>query len=260
MVSSINSQDDSNMQQMMALMFQKIGAADTDGTKGISQAELSSIDAGDDAGGSAFLKSLSEQFDALDADGNGQLSSDEIAKAKPPGQMGPPPGLELGASEESSSVTKDLFEQLMDATKESFANSFKDSDDSATDAAKAKSLLASADSDSSSGLSLGELSSLDKSSGAGKAGFVNDLISNFDKFDLDGDGQLSQGEVESAMPKGQFSAQEQKAMVDSSQSSFFDSLENSFSSLGSSSIVQKLISSYQSGGLSNILSSLNIAV
>lgn len=258
MVSSINGQNDSNMQQMMALMYQRLGTADIDGTKGLSRSELSSVDTGGDVGASDFLDALTEKFDELDADKNGQLSENEIALAKPPAAMGPPPGLELGTETESESSS--LFEQLMKSTKESFAKSFADSDDSVTDSAKASSLLASADFDSSSGLSLGELSSVSTSGGAGKAGFVNDLISNFDKFDLDGDGQLSQGEVESALPKGQYSAQEQKAMVDSAQSSFFDSLENSLSSIGSSQIVQKLISSYQSGGLSNILSSLSMAV
>ena len=260
MVSSINGTDDESMKQMMALMFQKMGAADTDGTKGLSKSELSSIDAGDDSGGSAFLKSLSDQFDELDTDANGQLSSDEIAKAKPPEPMGPPPGLAIESSDDSSSYS-DLLEQIIEASKESFVSSFDDSNDTATDASKAESLIASADSDGSSGLSLDELSSADSSGSNGKTGFVNDLIKNFDNYDLDGDGQLSKSELETAMPDGPFSRQEEKAIVENSDSnSIFSKFESSLSNLGSSSLIQKLISSYQSGDFADILSSLNIAV
>lgn len=106
MVSSINGSESSAIQQMMATMFQKMGAADTDGTAGLSKSELSSVDAGSDVGGSAFLKSLTDQFDQIDTDGNGQLSKNEIASAKPhKGAMGPPPGLEIEGVNDTDSTS-----------------------------------------------------------------------------------------------------------------------------------------------------------
>lgn len=137
MVSGIGNTTDDNIQLLMAQLYQKMNAADTDGTVGLSIDELSSVDAGDDIGGSAFLKSLNEQFDTLDADGNGQLTSDEISSAKPPvGQMGPPPWLSMESSnrQSSDSVTVDnwaeslgvSFSKLSNSLLDKLINSYKD--------------------------------------------------------------------------------------------------------------------------------------
>lgn len=95
MVSSISGSSGSDyIQQLMTQMLKNMSAADTDGTKGLSKAEISSISAGEDKGGENFLKELSSNFDKIDTDGNGQLTGEEIKSARPPrGQMGPPPGL-----------------------------------------------------------------------------------------------------------------------------------------------------------------------
>ena len=111
MVSSIT--DDDSIQQMMSLMFQKMSAADTDGTEGLSLDELSSIDTSGDAGGAAFLQSLTNQFDQLDADGNGQLSDEEISSAMPVEPLGLPPGVKIESLDDSLSA--------VDATEEAEA-------------------------------------------------------------------------------------------------------------------------------------------
>lgn len=260
MVSSINSADSDDIQQMMAVMYQRIGAADKDGISGLSKNELSTIDAGDDVGGSAFLKSLTEQFDQIDADKNGQLSSEEIASAKPPEPMGPPPGLQLEASISADSTqaagnADSILQQLLESLMKSFTDSYS-KQDTGESADSATALAATADTDKVSGLSLDELASVDTSKDSGKAKLVNDLIKNFSDYDKDGDGQLSQSELQAAMPK-EFSQQELAAMAGKNNSaSDFGSALASFSS----SFVEKLISSYKNGDLPNLASALNIAV
>lgn len=286
MVSSINSSDSNGLQQLMAQMYQKMNSADTDGTKGLSKSELSSVDAGSDVGGAAFLKSLNDQFDSIDADGNGQLSASEISSAKPPqsgiggmGAMGPPPGLEIEGSVEetstkastdatsstsstsstdstSSDSIETLLEKLMAKILEEISNVQKKAESGNSEETKSpkdpiSSLTASADTDGTSGLSLKELSSVDSSSDAGKANFINNLIKNFESIDSNSDGQLSTSEISASKPDGQ-------TMAVNNASNGLNDLGSSLGSL-SSSFVQKLLSSYQNGGLSALASSLNIA-
>jgi len=276
MVSSINNADSTGIQQLMAQMYQKMNAADTDGTKGLSKSELSSVASGSDVGGAAFLKSLTDQFDSIDADGNGQLSANEISSAKPPqGPMGPPPGLAIEGSVEETSTTastkatsstsstdskssdtiETLLEKLMAKILEEISNVQKkaetgNSEKTATDKDPITSLTSSADTDGTSGLSLKELSSVDASSDAGKANFINNLIKNFDSIDSNSDGQLSTSEISASKPNGQ-------QMANNSSNALSD-LGSSLGSM-SGSFVQKLLSSYQNGGLSTLASSLNIA-
>jgi len=277
MISSIQNSASDSIQQMMALMMQNMGAADTDGTKGLSKSKLASVDAGRDVGGSAFLKSLTEQFDALDADSNGQLSSEEIASAKPPEvPMGPPPGLELDKSEETDSTdatsdttstsatsstdkassTDSIMQQILEALLNSFTDSYSkgNSADKASDAIA--SLSSTADTDGTKGLSKTELASVDTSQNTKEAGFINDLTKNFNSYDTDGDGQLSQSEMTAAVPK-EFSQQEMASMAGGqSQAEKFGNF------LGSTSgnFARQLMNSYQSGGLSDLASSLSVAV
>lgn len=266
MVSSISSTE-SSIQQLMAAMYQKMNAADTDGIAGLSKKELSSIDVGDDVGGGGFLQSLSAQFDKIDTDGNGQLSAKEISSAKPTGPMGPPPGLELNATKSddatgSTNSIEAMMEKLLKAMMEALSKSQEKlaSSDQTTGAKKAiDSLLASADTDGTAGLSANELSAIDTSGNAGKANFVNNLIKNFDKIDTDGNGQLSQSEIIASKPEG---PPPEMAVANGSSSSS-NGLGNSLSNL-SNAFIQKLLSSYQngdlSGTLSSLTSSLNLAI
>lgn len=130
MVTGINSADSGKMQLMMAQFYQKLNAADTDGTKGLSLDELSSVDTTKDAGQTVFLKSLTEQFNKLDTDSNGQLSISEIAKAKQPAPMGPPPGLDLNVSNKVHKAGKDnigsIFSDLSGTFLQKLLQSYKD--------------------------------------------------------------------------------------------------------------------------------------
>lgn len=271
MVSGISNTATDSIQLMMAQMYQKMNAADTDGTAGLSKSELSSIDTGDDKGGSAFLQSLSSQFDSLDADGNGQLSASEIASAKPPsGPMGPPPGMTISgccSSDETSSTdstsstsAKDSIEQLLEKLLQSLLDSFaKSTEKTASDdqktassdtkdaSSKVSSLTSTADTDKSGSLSVDELSALDTGSNPGETGFVKDLISNFKSYDSNGDGQLSQTEMTAAMHTPQTTTADGSA----------NSIANSLGNL-SSSFIQKLLSNYQTGNLSSLASPVGI--
>lgn len=266
MVTGINSADSGDMQLLMAQMYQKLKAADTDSTKGLSKDELSSIGITNDAGGTAFLKSLSAQFDKLDTDSNGQLSASEIASARPPAPMGPPPGLDLGKSNSTDSTSKvdstnatdstsktsstendsieQMLKKLMSEIFEKLADSIsgeQKSNSNASDSSKVKPAdLASTD--------------VKTNSNAGAADFINNLVNDFKSIDLDGNGQLSPSEIEALNPNNSTAA-----TATSKLESGLSNLGNSLSSL-SSSFAGKLISSYQNGTLSNIASSLSLAV
>lgn len=242
MTSSISSTAQDSIQLMMQQMYQKIGAADTDGTAGLSKDELSSIDSSGDVGGSAFLKSLSEQFDTLDVDGNGQLSTEEISSAKPSEPMGPPPGLPIADSSTDSSDMSDLIEKLMESLLEKLSESYEsDSTDESGDSAnKVSSLTSAADKDGSGSVSLDELSSVDSGDNVGQAGFVNDLVNNFDTYDTNSDGQLSQDEMIAAMPT-------EKTADASNSASSFKSMASSF--------IEKLLSAYKNSDVTSTASS-----
>lgn len=288
MVSGISSTATDSIQLMMAQMYQKIGAADTDGTSGLSKDELSSIDSSSDAGGAAFLKSLSDQFDQLDTDGNGELSSSEISLAKPPtgGQMGPPPGMQISSSEDTdgtssaaattsaaksssmdstdstdSSSAKDLIEKLLEKLMQSLSDSFsKDSTTKSADGSQVEnaisSLSSTANTDGTAGLSKTELSAVNLSNNPHESKLISDLINNFDSLDTDGDGQLSQNEMQGVLQNKQFSSQEIASIAKGNDSS---SLGSSFSNL-TSSFVQKMLNSYKDGGLSSMASSIGLSV
>lgn len=125
MTAGIQSTDTDNLQLMMAQMYQKLNAANTDGISGLSKKELSSINPGEDVGGATFLKSLTEQFDALDKDANGELSAQEIFPSDNlSGQMGPPPGLDLSSKASSSFNLNGAFGDLKDFAQK-LINSYK---------------------------------------------------------------------------------------------------------------------------------------
>lgn len=278
MVTGINSANSGEMQLMMAQFYQKLNAVDTDGTKGLSIDELSSIDTTKDAGGTAFLKSLTDEFSKLDADGNGQLNISEIAHAKPPTPMGPPPGLDLGTSNTTDStktgstsatdatskasstqdesieqmlrkLMSEIFEKLADgisgekkSTTESSDSTNKAVDSTSTDTNGAK-----------KGVSLSDLSSMKTNTNAGATDFINSLMNDFKNLDANGDGKLSQSELKSL--KSNSSAETASSKLGDHLSSFESSLGNA-----SSAFMGKLISNYKNGNLSNLASSLSLAV
>lgn len=246
MSSSINSTAQDAIQLMMQQMYQKMNAADTDGTAGLSKAELSSIDAGNDQGGAAFLKSLTEQFNSLDADGDGQLSAQEISNAKPLSEpLGPPPGMNIdsnGSTDSTGSISSsgNFLETMLEKLLAKLSG--ENDSDSTSNSDKVSSLTSSADTDKSGSLSLNELSSFEANS-VGQAGFVNDIKQNFEHYDSNGDGQLSQDEMLAAMPNN----------------SSLSTASSSFSNL-TSSFIDKLLSAYKNSDLPSALSSLTTAV
>ena len=249
MVSSASSADSNALMQAMAMMQQKMSTANTDGVAGLSKDELSSIDSSNDTGGAAFLKSLTDQFDELDTDANGQLSKEEIAKAKPPEKMGPPPGLEISSSDDSSSSNsiEDIIQKLLKQLEESFTDRKKTASKASEDAATANPLanaLKSADTDGTTGLSVDELTSIKSTEDTKKADFIKKLTENFDKLDSNSDGQLSQTEISAMKPEA------------SANSGNLASGDNSFGSLAGS-FLQKLMDSYKNGDLTKLVSSLS---
>lgn len=124
MVSAINQNEDS-IQMMMAQLYSKMNAADTDGTAGLSKDELSSVNAGGDDLSNMFLKSLTSQYDKLDEDKDGQLNASEISKALPQEpQLGPPPGMNLDGSDDVVSQMAEKF--LQNKSDNSIKDSVKD--------------------------------------------------------------------------------------------------------------------------------------
>ncbi len=240
MISSISSTAQDSIQLMMQQMLGKISAADTDGTVGLSKDELSAIDSTGNVGTSTFLKSLSEQFDTLDADGNGQLTADEISAARPPEPMGPPPGLTISDNSDTSSSSSDLIQQLLESILDNLAESYGDESSESTAENKINSLTSSADADSNGSLSMSELSSINFDDNEGQTGFVKDLMTNFENYDTDSDGQLSSDEMLSAMPK------EQTNLTDGA---------NSLKSLASS-FIEKLLDVYKNSDMQSKLSAL----
>lgn len=261
MVSKIGNLATDSIQLMMSQMMQKMTTADADGSKGLSKSELSSIDTNDGSGGAAFLKSLSDQFDALDTNGNGELSANEITKAKSPlCTINLPEGFTLEPKSEdisdssststtdsttsccsnSNETIQDLIQKIMLKVTESLTNN-TDSDKNKNEAenifeAKTVKSLSSADTDGTKGLSKTELSSIDTSDGSGKSKFINNLIKNFDSLDANGNGQLSSGEILGSHNQNTLS---------------FGQASGEF--------LSKLISNYNTNGLSSIASSIGMA-
>lgn len=123
--------------------------------------------------------------------------------------------------------------------------------------------LNKADTDGISGLSKGELSSIETGKDIGKTDFLKKLQEQFDALDTDGNGQLSADEI--AKLKAQNGVAKMPydintASFDEVSKKLGDLASSAGESLGklTSSFVHKLMDSYKSGGLSG-LSSINIA-
>lgn len=251
MSSSISNTAQDSIQLMMQQMFQKMQSADTDGISGLSKDELSSIDSSGDVGGSAFLKSLTEQFNSLDTDGNGELSAEEISNAKPPsGPMGPPPSMSIedgSYSSDSSNSTKNMIEEILEQILSNLEKSVDGTSESnSSNSDKLSSLVSAADSDGNGSISLSELSSVNASNNTGEAGFVNDLKKNFDNYDTNSDGALSNDEMLAAMPN------DNSITSSTNSSNSLNSLANSF--------IEKLLSAYKNSDLASASSLISEAV
>lgn len=279
MVTGINSATTGEMQLMMAQFYQKLNAADTDGTKGLSLDELSSVDTTKDAGGTAFLKSLTDQFSKLDTNGDGQLNSSEMSQAKPPAPpMGPPPGLDLGTSKTTAStktgstgtteatsktsstqdesieqMLKKLMSEIFEKLADGISGEKKSTSDSSDSKNKTVDSVSTDTNETKKGVTLSDLSSIKTNTNAGATDFINSLMNDFKNLDTNADGKLSQSEL---------AALKSNSGTETASSK----LENHLGSLGStlgnasSAFMGKLISSYQNGNLSNLASSLSLAV
>lgn len=256
MVSGIGSAEISSMQEMMALMYQKMNAADTDGTAGLSKDELSSMDSFEDVGGSQFLKTLKDKFDALDTDANGELSSEEIFVSKDAMKAGIQESLDANSAKNQNN-SPESEESIIDKLKEAFLRNFLqgfEKEDETKKSEEAASLSKSADTDGSKGLSIGELASVKPEEGTKKSEFVEDLVKNFTQYDSNKDGELSQLEIEALSSK-----QTQNTANVDDKSNLAENIGGTLGSM-SSVFVQKLLASYNNGGLSNLTSSLNVAL
>lgn len=256
MVSSIGSAEISSMQDILSLMYQKINAADTDGTTGLSKDELSSIDSFEDVGGSQFLKTLKDKFDELDTDANGELSTEEIFVSKDAMKAGIQESTDANSSS-SQQNSPESEESIVDKLKEAFLRNFLqgfEKEDETKKSEDAASLSKSADTDGSKGLSVDELASVKPEEGTKKSEVVDDLIKNFNQYDTNKDGELSQLEIEALSSK-----QTQSSANSDGKSNFAESVGGTLGNV-SSAFVQKLLASYNNGSLSNLTSSLNVAI
>lgn len=123
--------------------------------------------------------------------------------------------------------------------------------------------LNKADTDGVSGLSKGELSSINTGNDVGKADFLKALQEQFDALDTDGNGQLTADEIAKLEPQkaAQMPYDTNMASIEQSCKSLGDLASSAGESLGklASTFVHKLMDSYKSGGLSGLSSSVNIA-
>lgn len=76
-----NGYDANSMQQLVSQIMTTIKNSDTDGTKGLSKAELSAIGDKDFSGESSFFNVLTNSFARIDSDGNGQITNQEISNS-----------------------------------------------------------------------------------------------------------------------------------------------------------------------------------
>ena len=191
--------------------------------------------------------------------------------------MGPPPGLMIDSDDGTEAVSsanstneangtdaKSLIEKLLKQLLEAFTEGFEKSasSDSSQSSDAISSLASNADKNSSGGVSVDELSSIDTAKDSKAAGFINDLVNNFKSYDTDGDGQLSVNELKDAIKQTQFSQQDLADVLNSYKDdknytgmTFSETLGNV-----SGSFLGKLISAYKNGGLSNLASSFNVNV
>lgn len=152
-------------------------------------------------------------------------------------------------------------ETVKDAFLKRYAESYGKTDEkSSKDIDKEiKSLMSTADSDKSGGLSLDELSSMDTKDSADEDKVVKDLIKNFNTYDTNKDGELSPSELKKALKKlnKQFSEQD-IARIAKENKEFC----NSDNSLGSFSNIpaQNLLSTYQGNDSTLLESSLDISI
>lgn len=279
MVSSItNGTSSMSLQQLFADMKSKMGAADTDGTQGLSKQELSSIDTGGNTQESNFLKTLSDNFDKIDSNGDGQISSNEIKAARPHhhGHMGPPPGMNIESTDSADSTTSTNATSSTDPTSSTSAIGIMDSlikqliaalekaeagisgqmstngNGSDTVASVDSTQQASSASNASlntqtAGITKDDLASIAGNDGHSGHGFIKKLQENFDKIDTDSDGQLSKSEI--------------KAFADSNSKTAGSDVSNAGSKIANISeyFMKQLVSTYQNNSAA-INSALNIAV
>lgn len=121
----------------------------------------------------------------------------------------------------------------------------------------------SADTDRISGLSKAELSAIDTSGDVNGTEFINSLMDQFDQLDTDKNDQLSIKEIESAKPTEPMGPPPGLNIVsenttNNGNNANQDSFGNFFGN-ASAAFLQKILNSYKNGGLSSVLSSLNLA-
>lgn len=155
MVSTVSSSYASAFTKSLAM---KMVNGNTDGTSGLSKAELSSLTSDSNSIGSSFFKALSDNFDKLDSDQNGEVTTEEIGQA-----------VESGASDSTSSY-KGVEDALVSSIKQDLGTY-------TTSATSTTTTDASSD-DSTEGVSA--------SSGGSKT---------YSKMDLNKDGQVTADEV-----------------------------------------------------------------
>lgn len=119
--------------------------------------------------------------------------------------------------------------------------------------------MKSADTDGSKGLSLDELSSIDAGNDVGGSEFLKSLTEQFNALDANEDGQLTTNEIVQARQLEQMGPPPGmdlgKHTLSEDLSEFGESLGNAASSL-----LEKLVSTYKNGGLSELASSLNLSI
>lgn len=279
MVSGMYSIDPGSITQCFQL-YNKMKSANTDGIEGWSKSELASINTGSNSANSDFLHALSENFDKLDSDGNGEITRDEITEGISSKLINSPDGTHLAptknindadsptasdsadSTSDSKSTSTELLasiEQLIEKMLQQAVNGLsgkydaKSNDPTSTQnqasSTTAVTSTSSVDSSGKPGLSLAELSAIDTNNNPNNAGFVNDLINNFSKYDTDGDGKLSKSEMEASK------------LATSNAATSADQLNNteiSFNHL-TGPLMSKLLSNYSNLNLSSLASTLSIA-
>ena len=121
----------------------------------------------------------------------------------------------LNQSSPDAPVVKgsDLFMACLQNFIEKFDKTVK-SDEEAKQKEMIKELISAADTDNSGALSKDELSKVDLGDNKNLENFKNDLISNFDNYDKNKDGELSIDEMQETLKKKEFSIKELSEMAE----------------------------------------------
>lgn len=149
-----------------------------------------------------------------------------------------------------------LLSKLLEKQKENFIKSFDKSADSDDDKKKefkkVVNMLMGAADKNKDGLSMQELQNLDTSKlSYGDAKIVNDIITNFSKYDTDQDGLLTFKELDNPLLEKEFSMQELAALAKSMSDESKENLSTFALANAPSSYVQKLLSNYDDTNLFN---------